>query len=433
MTETEQSVLTALDGQQELLFDTLSQLLRANSENFITHGNERQCTDILERLYRRIGLEPELYFPDCVPGLTAHPAYHPGRGTDLRPNLDVILPGRSGSGPVVVAAHTDTMPIGDESAWTVPPLSGLRKEGKIFGRGACDNKFGLAVSVMLATVFRELGLTFEKDLIFSAYCDEEYGGGNGALAATLRYPGAFFLNTDGGDNAILPCSIGGQGLRLTLRYAADTDTASMMLEAFATVRRHLEAFGQRNRERLHQNRYFSGTDMERSALRIISAAAGNGGVDLNTASVDFVYYTDQSLETVSGELARMQEELNADLAPLRVQAVSLSPFTRFFTCDTIPETDPAVVQLQGAFWEVHHRAPVISGACMSDLSIFSHYGKRALNFGILRDFMLHGGAHQPDEYVECAELLQYTKTIALFLLRYAGVSQEKGTQQAQTD
>ena len=65
-----------------------------------------------------------------------------------------------------------------------------------------------------------------------------------------------------------------------------------------------------------------------------------------------------------------------------------------------------------------HAVPVC-GSCLTDLSaIMAQNGPRCFNFGIFRDFSLPGGAHQPDEYVECAQLLDFTKALALFLLRY---------------
>ncbi len=45
-------------------------------------------------------------------------------------------------------------------------------------------------------------------------------------------------------------------------------------------------------------------------------------------------------------------------------------------------------------------------------------GAPCYNFGILRDFSLPGGAHQPDEFVDCRELMNFTRALLLFLMRY---------------
>ena len=59
------------------------------------------------------------------------------------------------------------------------------------------------------------------------------------------------------------------------------------------------------------------------------------------------------------------------------------------------------------------------GICLSDLPMFHLYGSpRSVIFGLGRDFGSYGGAHQPDEYVECDKLVAFTKTIAAVLLNY---------------
>jgi succinyl-diaminopimelate desuccinylase len=48
-------------------------------------------------------------------------------------------------GPVLgFNGHTDVVPVGDESAWNRPPFSGEVAEGRVWGRGACDMKSGVA-------------------------------------------------------------------------------------------------------------------------------------------------------------------------------------------------------------------------------------------------------------------------------------------------
>ncbi|KWV47815.1 succinyl-diaminopimelate desuccinylase [Bradyrhizobium macuxiense] len=48
---------------------------------------------------------------------------------------------------ITFAGHTDVVPPGDESAWTVGAFSGEVKNGYLYGRGAVDMKGGIACSV----------------------------------------------------------------------------------------------------------------------------------------------------------------------------------------------------------------------------------------------------------------------------------------------
>ncbi|HHE47483.1 MAG TPA: M20/M25/M40 family metallo-hydrolase [Candidatus Acetothermia bacterium] len=55
---------------------------------------------------------------------------------------------KRGEGPtVLLEGHLDTVPPGDEAAWSVPPFSGEVREGKLYGRGAVDMKGAIAAQV----------------------------------------------------------------------------------------------------------------------------------------------------------------------------------------------------------------------------------------------------------------------------------------------
>ena len=57
-----------------------------------------------------------------------------------RPTLLVCLPGSGGGRSLLFNAHADVVPAGDLSAWEYGPWSGAESDGRIFGRGACDDK-----------------------------------------------------------------------------------------------------------------------------------------------------------------------------------------------------------------------------------------------------------------------------------------------------
>ncbi len=48
---------------------------------------------------------------------------------------------------ITFAGHTDVVPPGDESAWSMGAFSGEVKDGYLYGRGAVDMKGGIACSV----------------------------------------------------------------------------------------------------------------------------------------------------------------------------------------------------------------------------------------------------------------------------------------------
>ena len=67
--------------------------------------------------------------------------------------------------------------------------------------------------------------------------------------------------------------------------------------------------------------------------------------------------------------------------------------------------------------EATGKAPAVCGSCLSDLSVISKYGSsEAYGFGMGRDFSLPGGSHQPNENIECDKFVEFTKTIAAYII-----------------
>jgi len=68
--------------------------------------------------------------------------------------------------------------------------------------------------------------------------------------------------------------------------------------------------------------------------------------------------------------------------------------------------------------EANGKQPLVCGSCLSDLSvILKHGSSRTFGFGVGRSFEKVGGAHQPNEFMECDELVYFAKTIGAYVLK----------------
>lgn len=87
-------------------------------------------------------------------------------------------------------SHTDVVEVGQ--GWTFDPFGGAVSDGKIYGRGACDMKGGLAASIIAAEAFIEEHPNFHGAIEISGTADEESGGYGGV--AYLAEQGFFDPN-----------------------------------------------------------------------------------------------------------------------------------------------------------------------------------------------------------------------------------------------
>lgn len=84
--------------------------------------------------------------------------------------------------------HTDVVPVGDETAWSVDPFGGIERNGMLWGRGATDMKSGVAAFVAAAV---DLVQTTPPDgaIIITITGDEE-GDATDGTVALLDWMGA---------------------------------------------------------------------------------------------------------------------------------------------------------------------------------------------------------------------------------------------------
>ena len=83
------------------------------------------------------------------------------------------IPGPRGAPTVLLYAHYDVQPPGDEGAWLSEPFDPVVREGRLYGRGAADDKSGV---VMHAAVLRAFNGAPPCTLRIVVEGDEEVGG-----------------------------------------------------------------------------------------------------------------------------------------------------------------------------------------------------------------------------------------------------------------
>jgi succinyl-diaminopimelate desuccinylase len=80
--------------------------------------------------------------------------------------------------------HYDVVPAG--AGWTFDPFAGTVRDGRIYGRGACDMKSGIASAVYAVEAIRRAGVPLNGSIEISATPDEESGGFAGVAYITKQ-------------------------------------------------------------------------------------------------------------------------------------------------------------------------------------------------------------------------------------------------------
>ena len=159
--------------------ETLSELVRIPSVNPMGRNVtgdiylEHRVTEHLQRLFQRLGLQFERY--------TVAP-----QRDNIIVRVDGDVPPERGGKVVMFEAHQDTVPV---DGMTIEPFTPDIRDGKLYGRGSCDIKGGMAA--MLAAVAR---LAAEKPagrptVVLACTVNEEHGF-SGATDWARTYSGA---------------------------------------------------------------------------------------------------------------------------------------------------------------------------------------------------------------------------------------------------
>jgi acetylornithine deacetylase len=201
-------------------------------------GNEEPAQALVEQRLQELGFDVRSVVPD-----EADLAEHPGSGVPLIPYegrrcLVGTIGGANGRS-LLLNGHVDVVSEEPADRWTKPPYGAEIEDGRLYGRGACDMKGGIAAMLLGVEAALSAG-DLGGPLVYQSVIEEECGG-NGALAACLAGPladGVVIAEpTNGSIDLVAPGVI---WARITLegssRHASHADEGSNPIEsAFAVT------------------------------------------------------------------------------------------------------------------------------------------------------------------------------------------------------
>ena len=96
--------------------------------------------------------------------------------SDTVTNLVARVHGHAPGRRIILNGHLDTYPVNEALGWTVPPLGGLVRDGRLYGRGATDMKGGIAASITALALLAEHPALWRGEAVLTLAGDEESMG-----------------------------------------------------------------------------------------------------------------------------------------------------------------------------------------------------------------------------------------------------------------
>lgn len=359
--------------------------------------------------------------------------------SDSHPRVNVVAR-REGTRPgpcVHFNSHMDVVEAG--SGWTFDPFGAELHQGRIYGRGTCDMKGGLAASVVACeALLDELGSDWPGAIEISGTVDEESGGFSGVgHLAKLGY-----FSKPRVDHVIIPEPLGVDRICLGHRgvWWAEVETrgriahGSMPFLGDSAIL-HMSAFLRRIEDelmpRLAQRRTSEPVEPPGARVSTLNVNSVHGGqveqryaqnsagepiADLPapvvahrcTAVLDRRFIAEESLQEVKQEIIDMLDELQRTRPGFNYGVREIMSF--------VPSATPreaAVVQATArAIARVLGREP----SYISSPGTYDQ--KHIVRTGGLRDCIAYGPgildlAHQPDEYVGVDDLVRSAQVMAV--------------------
>jgi len=375
-----------------------------------------ECAELIGERMRRRGFDIAYVRGEGTPG-----------DSERYPRMNVVArkQGASPGACVHFNGHTDVVEVGH--GWTVDPFGGAVKDGKVYGRGACDMKGGIAASIIAVEALIEMRPDFPGALEVSGTVDEESGGYGGV--AYLAKEGYF--SRPRVDHVIIPEPLNVDRVCLGHRgvWWAEIEThghiahGSMPFLGDSAIR-HMSAVLERFEHDLYPHLATKRTDMpvvpegaRQSTMNINSIHGGlsEGFEGLPSAVVadscrvvvDRRYLIEETYDEVRGEVVEVLETLKRDRANFSYDLREM-----WSVPPTMTDREAAVVRAVASEIET-----VLGKPADYVISPGTYDQKHIARLGHLHDCIAYGPgildlAHQPDEYVGIDDLVASAKVMA---------------------
>ena len=386
-------------------------------------GSEQAAQRAIAEKYESLGLAT-----DIVPSVREELETHPAFSDDAIPFVDRLnvvarWRGTGGGRSLILNGHMDVVPPGDLAKWTRDPWGGEVDGDRLYGRGACDMKSGLASAVFAVQALQSIGVALNGDVMLQSVIGEE-SGGVGTLATIVRgYRADACVIMEPMSLRIAPVQTGALTFRLTVNgraaHACMRPRGVSAITEFIPIATALEQFNIDRHERYRDDLFDDPTNIASLSIGTVRAGDWPSTVpDLLVAEGRFGVFPNESVQ----EARAAFEATVREAASMRPWLVDNPPIVEWvegqFEPGTTPRDAPIIERLSCSHEAVTGKPASLFGIpCGTDLRLFTrHAGIPTILYGpgnIL-------DAHTADEHVSLDEVVTCTKVLARTMLTWCG-------------
>jgi acetylornithine deacetylase len=382
-----------MKSQTPAVLRTLADLVRINSvnPNYQAGVPEVEIIDFIEAFFRQrsISTQRQVVKPK-------------------RENLIASIPGHDRQRRMIFEAHVDTVSV---DGMTISPFDPLIKHGRMYGRGACDTKGGLAAMMHALATVAESTVKPPCDIWLVATVDEEYAYRGVAEFCLDLEPDACVVAVVAEPTELQPI-VSSKGL---VRWIIETKGVAVhsakphlgvnAITSMMHVLRAIEDDGENLASRSHP------------LLGSATCSVGviRGGVQVNLVPARCQVEIDRRLlpeETTEGVLGHYQTLIDDVMQKHpHVKAIMHPPMLTDLPLETPVDCAP-VHELVRVLSDLGYQANPAGMPFGSDASKFGALGIPSLIFG-------PGSidqAHTADEFVDCEQVLHCSEVYRRYML-----------------
>ena len=432
--KTEDEVLQWIDDNSEEAVAFLQELIRIPSITpwFNPEPEKSREADVQAAIGARmqsLGAEVKTWEPNAkqLAKYEGRAGYYPDHEFEGRPNLAAVLKGSGGGRSMLLTGHVDVVPAG--GGWTVDPFGAERKDGIIFGRGTVDMKGGIAAMIMALEAVVKSGYRLKGDVTVGTVVDEEAGGMGTLDFVDKGYRADACIMTESTDMKVAPLCRGilwgkliipGRSGHIELPQGDWREGGAV--DAIALARVFMDHFDRLNADwRVRKTHPYMPIPCQ-----LYVAQFNAGEYPTAFANKAELVFNAQYLPREKDDMG-LGSKVKAEIQSFIDSIAQTEPWLREHPpviewlidadCGETSVEHPFVETFGGSLEKVTGKMEIEGIGFHTDMGWFSNVGIPTVNFGPGTPRV----AHQDNESLSEAELIEAIKVIALTLINWCGI------------